>query len=211
MPRGPPGVDGPGVSNRSRQSVARTATKTALCGLAVALGAASPAAASAGTASVAQASQAGCGGAETATTNVRRIRKALLCLHNTERRSHGLSKMRLNRDLTGVATKHARDMTSRHYFAHYSRGHRDHMDRIASSSYRPSAGCWTAGENLFFSVGAATPGQLFSAWMQSPAHRQNIERAGWHDFGLGVVNTSPSGDSNGLTIVALFGVRGPCS
>ncbi len=199
------------MSNLSLHSVARTATKTALCGLAVALGAASPAVASADTGSVAKASQAGCAGANTATTNVKRIRKVLLCLHNTERRSHGLSKLRLNRSLTGVATKHARDMTSRHYFAHLSSGRRDHMDRIASSSYRPNAGCWTAGENLFFSDGAETPRQLFSAWMHSPAHRQNIQRGGWHDFGLGVVNTSPSGNSNGLTIVALFGLRGPCS
>ncbi len=199
------------MSNLSLKSVARTATKTALCGVAVALGAASPAVASADTGSVAKASKAGCAGANTATTNVRSIRRVLLCLHNAERRSHGLSKLRLNRKLTGVATKHGRDMTKRHYFAHYSSGHRDHMDRIASSSYRPSAGCWTAGENLFYSEGAVTPRQLFSAWMHSPAHRQNIQRGGWHDFGLGVVNTSPNGDSNGLTIVALFGVRGPCS
>jgi uncharacterized protein YkwD len=198
------------MRNRRFRSVARTATKIIIFASAVTLGAVSPAAAGTRDGSLSQASQAGCAGADTATTNVRRIRRAMLCLHNVERRSHGLSRLHLNRALTRVATKHARDMTSRHYFAHYSRGHRDHMDRIASSSYRPSVGCWTAGENLFYSAGAETPRQLMAAWMASPTHRQNVVRGGWHDFGLGVVNTSPRGDAHGLTIVALFGIRGPC-
>jgi uncharacterized protein YkwD len=131
----------------------------------------------------------------------------MLCLHNRERRERGLSKLRWNRQLAGVAAKHARDMVSRHYFAHVSPGGRDHMDRIAASGYKPAAGCWTAGENLFFSTGPSTPRQLLNAWMNSPAHRQNILRPGWHDFGLGVAATSPQGTSNGLTVVALFAVR----
>ena len=140
------------------------------------------------------------------------MQKAVLCLHNLERSGHGLRKLRLNRDLSGVATKFAKNMVARHYFDHYSPGHRDHMDRVAASGYRPAAGCWTAGENLFASRGATTPRQLLSAWMGSDAHRQNILRRGWQDFGLGVVATSPQGDADGLTVVTLFGTRssGPC-
>jgi uncharacterized protein YkwD len=131
----------------------------------------------------------------------------MLCLHNLERRERGLSKLHWNAALASVAAKHARDMVSRQYFAHVSPGGRDHMDRIAASGYQPAVGCWTAGENLFYSSGPSTPRQLLDAWMNSPAHRQNILRRGWESFGLGVVATSPQGDSNGLTVVALFGVR----
>ena len=81
------------------------------------------------------------------------------------------------------------------------------MDRIAASSYRPTAGCWSAGENLFSSSGTTTPRQLLSAWMNSTAHRRNIEHNGWRDFGLGVVTESPEGNPHGLTAVVLFGTR----
>jgi len=140
-------------------------------------------------------------------TNVQVLKRGLLCLHNFERRRHGLSQLRLNADLSGVALSHARDMVNRHYFSHFSPGGKDHMDRIAASSYPPSAGCWTAGENLLVANGAATAAQLLQAWLHSPVHRAVILRRGWRDFGLGVVEKSPQGDPNGLTVVALFGSR----
>ena len=149
-----------------------------------------------------------CAGADTPTRNVRMLKKTALCLHNVERAGHGLSKLGRNRSLSNAASRHARDMASRHYFAHLSPEGRNHMDRIAATRYEPAAGCWTAGENLFFSSGATTPRQLLGAWMRSVPHRQNILRRGWHDFALGVATTSPDGDRDGLTVVALFGTRG---
>jgi uncharacterized protein YkwD len=134
-------------------------------------------------------------------------KKAILCLHNLERRRHGMSQMRLDPVLSAVARAHARDMVKRHYFAHFSPGGKDHMDRIAASAYPPSSGCWTAGENLLDASGAATPLQMLQAWMSSPEHRANILRRGWRDLGLGVVRGSPDGNPNGLTIVVLFGLR----
>jgi uncharacterized protein YkwD len=137
------------------------------------------------------------------------MQKGILCLHNLERGARGLSKLRWNRDLTSVASKYARSMVSGRFFGHYSAGHRDHMDRIAASAYKPAAGCWIAGENLYSSAGPSTPRRLLVAWMGSRAHRQTILLKGWHDFGLGVVATSPEGNANGLTVVALFGTRNP--
>jgi uncharacterized protein YkwD len=81
------------------------------------------------------------------------------------------------------------------------------MDRIGASAYRPATGCWTAGENLFFSRVSSTPGQLLGAWLSSPSHRANVLRPGWRDLGVGVVARSPQGDPGGLTVVALFGRR----
>ena len=121
-------------------------------------------------------------------------------------RRHGLGKVRWNRALARVASKYSRTMVANHFFDHYSPSHRDHMDRIAASSYRPDSGCWTAGENLFFSAGVSTPRQLIKAWMGSAVHRRDILRSGWRDFGLGVAYGSPYGGS-GMTVVALFGVR----
>lgn len=182
-----------------------------LTALIFALVVASPAAARTGSTpsaqSYANAAKAGCAGADTPTTDIRRFRKAVSCLHNLERRHHGLGSLRMNSDLSRVAAKHARDMVRRHYFEHLSPSHRDHMDRIAASRYKPSAGRWSAGENLYFSRGIATPRQMMSAWMKSPAHRRNILMGCWHDFGLGVVKTSPYGERAGLTVVALFGTR----
>ena len=80
-------------------------------------------------------------------------------------------------------------------------------DRLASTGYKPGVGCWTAGENLLTSNGPSTASQVMQAWMNSPAHRQNVLRAGWHDFGLGVARAAPRGGPRGLTLVALFGVR----
>jgi uncharacterized protein YkwD len=168
---------------------------------------ASPAAAHLDNALPAQASKAGCAAAGKATTNIRRIQKAVSCLHNLERRAHGLRSLRWDPDLSRAAAKHARDMVRRHYFEHQSPSHRNHMDRIAAGGYKPTAGCWSAGENLYFSRSTSTPRQLLRAWMNSAAHRWNILRGGWHDFGLGVVTTSPYGEPAGLTVVALFGTR----
>jgi uncharacterized protein YkwD len=136
----------------------------------------------------------------------------MLCLHNLERRKHGLSELGWNRELASVAAGHARDMVSRHYFAHASPGGRDHMDRIAASGYKPDVGCWSAGENLFYSTGRSTPSQMLSVWLNSAAHGQNILRPGWGGFGLGVVKAAPQRNPNGLTVVALFGSRSkrPC-
>jgi len=183
----------------------------AITTLILTLTAVSPAAASTGSSLPARASKA-CAGADKPITNIRRYQKAVSCLHNAERGKHGLRNLRWNHDLTGVAAKHARDMVRRHYFEHMSPSHRDHMDRIAASGYRPSAGCWSGGENLFFSRGASTPRQLLRAWMNSAAHRKNVLRGRWHDFGLGVVKTSPFGEAGGMTVVALFGTRSkrPC-
>ncbi len=176
-----------------------------LAALLVTLAAVFPSAAGAG--GHARSSQAGCAGVDSATGDARRYQRAVLCAHNVARREHGLRRLRANPQLSRVAAKYAREMVAHHYFAHLSPSNRDHMDRIAASSYRPATGCWTAGENLFFSRVRSTPAQLLGAWLGSESHRRNVLRPGWRDFGVGVVDGSPQGDPGGLTVVALFGTR----
>jgi uncharacterized protein YkwD len=148
-----------------------------------------------------------CASANAATPNPERVARAVLCIENGIRRARGLSSLRWNPALAGVATAHARDMVRRRYFSHFSPGHMDQLDRIARSSYRPARGCWTAGENLLEAAGLASPERMMEAWMHSPLHRAVILHRGWRDFGLGVVHGTPSGNRHGLTLVALFGVR----
>src|SRR3954463_1253005 len=197
MPRPRLHVDALTMEDRLSRSVLRTAVSSAFVGLAIALAIAPGAIAK----------QPACAGADTPTSNVKQIQKTMFCLHNVERRHHGLSQMRWNRDLAGAAGGHARDMVSRRYFAHVSPAGHDHLDRVAASGYQPAAGCWTAGENLLVSDGPSTPRQLFAAWMHSPAHRRNVLHRGWDDFAVGVGAKSTQGNPNGLTLVALFGTR----
>jgi uncharacterized protein YkwD len=151
-------------------------------------------------------SAAGCAGASSASLGPKSFARAMLCLHDRARRSRGIGALRWNNNLARAATVHARDMVRRHYFDHTSPQHRGFMDMIAATGYGGS-GCWGAGENLGLAHGPATPRQLLTAWMRSPAHRPNILRRRWHDFGLAMVRSSPLGERTGLTVVALFGTH----
>jgi uncharacterized protein YkwD len=151
------------------------------------------------------AAEASCAGADRQTSSAPQIQRAMLCLHNAERRARGVGALTANRALAQVAMRYSRRMVSGRFFSH-SAGRRDHMDRIAAGGYDDGAGCWTAGENLFGAAGALSPRRLMRAWMHSPAHRATILMGGWRDFGLGVAAASPGGGP-GLTIVTLFGTR----
>jgi uncharacterized protein YkwD len=185
-----------------RVSSSRRALALAIATLIAALAVVAPAAA----ASPAHGAQTGCAAAARHNADVQSVQRALFCLHNQVRRQHGLRKLRWSSQLAAAAAKHARDMVRRHYFEHLSPSHKDHMDRIAAGHYPPTAGCWSAGENLYYSTANPTPRQILAAWMNSPAHRANILRHGWRHTGLAVTASSPNGQP-GLTIVALFATR----
>ncbi len=149
---------------------------------------------------------AGCA-ADKPAADARRFKKALSCLRDLDRRNHGVRKLRSNDDLGRVALHHARDMIRRHYFDHRSPGGGGHMDRIADSRYKPAAGCWSAGENLYYSRHGTTPRHAMRVALNSPEHRRNILGRRWKDVGSGVVSTSPYGDPDGVTVVVLYGTR----
>jgi uncharacterized protein YkwD len=166
-----------------------------------------PASASAQGSPRASASKGGCAGANSVTQDSPHLLKTILCLHNRERRAHGLRNLRWNHDLSQAAAGHGKDMVRRHYFDHRSPSGKNHMNRLAAVGYGKSARCWSAGENLFSSQTRLAPTQILAAWIGSQAHRQNILHAPWREFGLGIVMTSPTGQPGGMTIVALFGTR----
>jgi uncharacterized protein YkwD len=187
--------------------MARTTPRTllfaallALCAL-LALPAASPAAKR----------RAACPNANLAPTaaNVALVRAAVLCLHNRERRAHGLSPLRENTRLRRAAKGHSGDMVAQGYFAHDSLSGAGMADRILGTGYARGQG-WSLGENIAWGTGSlATAAEIQRAWMNSPGHRDNILRREFREIGIGIAVGAPvdAGGLDGATYTADFGVR----
>jgi uncharacterized protein YkwD len=130
---------------------------------------------------------------------------ATLCLLNTQRRAHGLKKLRDNGKLDLASRRHANDMARRNYFAHG-----DFVGRIRAAHYLRGANRgYTLGENIAWgSWDYATPAAIVDGWMHSPGHRANILNGGFHEIGLGIARGAPvGGQSRGGTYVTDFGTR----
>jgi uncharacterized protein YkwD len=152
-----------------------------------------------------------CAGADAVPSadNLPRIRRATLCLLNEERAERGLSRLRANRPLRGVATRYARSMAVKNFFDHVSPSGSTFVERIKRSSYLKGARGYDVGENLAWGAGPlATPEAIVRAWMNSPGHRANILKGGFRDLGVGVAIGVPvAGGGAGATYVNVFGNR----
>ena len=145
--------------------------------------------------------------AHRATAQVRRFTRAVLCLHNLERRAHGLRPLRKSRVLHRAALRHARDMVRKHYFGHIEFGGRTVIDRVARAGY--GRGRYSAGENIFYGMPPRpTPARVVAAWMASAGHRHNLLNPAWRDLGIGAIMRPPFGGRGGVTVVAVFGAHG---
>ncbi len=73
---------------------------------------------------------------------------------------------------------------------------------LRASGYRYSS----FGENLFVGTwGEVTPRDVVATWLQSPAHRANILRSGFRDFGAALVRAPGLlGDADAAVWVATF-------
>lgn len=117
---------------------------------------------------------------------------------NKEREKAGLPRLGYNTQLEKAAQDKARNMFQYRYWAHYSPDGSTPWDFILASGYKYEY----AGENLakdfMFSDG------VVSAWMSSPAHKDNILRSQYTDMGLAVVNGTIQGAPTTL-VVQMFG------
>jgi uncharacterized protein YkwD len=106
-------------------------------------------------------------------------------LINAHRAQIGLEPLVVSPTLTDVATWKARHMAAYAYLAHDDQGPapRTASDRMAACGY-PSA---TWGENI--AMGYATPQAVVDAWLASPGHRANIERADYVATGVAGAGT----------------------
>ncbi|MEK9156350.1 MAG: CAP domain-containing protein [Patescibacteria group bacterium] len=124
-------------------------------------------------------------------------------LINTRRESEGLQPLRISVELNLAANRKSKDMIKRNYFDHYAYGLRP-WDFISTAGYDYQA----AGENLAMNFNTAEG--VVRAWMNSPAHRDNILNPEFSDLAVGVVRGvfSEGGvDRNTTMVTNMFGQK----
>lgn len=115
--------------------------------------------------------------------NLRKARRAVACLVNQIRTSHGLKRLRPRKRLHRAATRHVRDMLRRGYFAHQRSGGPDLGKRLRAARYAYRI----AGENLSTGTGQySTPRSTVSGWWDSAPHRANLLQGRFRHMGIAV-------------------------
>ena len=99
---------------------------------------------------------------------------------NVERQAQNLPALLWDGQLAPVAYAHAKDMQTRHFFAHVNPDGKDPFDRMRDANVSFSS----AGENI--AQGQQTPAEVMGAWMNSPPHKANILSADFTMLGVGV-------------------------
>jgi uncharacterized YkwD family protein len=110
----------------------------------------------------------------------------VLNIVNKERTSRGLSALKLNMEVSKVATVKSQDMIDKNYFDHNSPTYGSPFDMMKKFgiTYR------SAGENI--AMGQKTPQEVMTAWMNSEGHRKNILNSSFTEIGIGIAK-----DKNG--------------
>ncbi|HVW48450.1 MAG TPA: CAP domain-containing protein [Solirubrobacterales bacterium] len=107
----------------------------------------------------------------------------MLCLTNYARAVDGLAPLGVSRQLGRAAEGRSGDIIDCDDFSHEACGRPfTFWDR----RFGYLRGCWKAGENIAWGTGAyATVGAIFTAWLQSPEHHQNI-LGPYREIGIGL-------------------------
>jgi uncharacterized protein YkwD len=127
-----------------------------------------------------------------ASDNLSRVKAAMLCLLNVERRQAGLVALRADPRLGSSAQYHSVEMVRYHFLAHQGDGRPSLLDRIQASGYFEGVRDGLYAENIGVGPGAnGTAQALVDAWMESSAHRVNILLADWREIGIGAVISPP--------------------
>jgi uncharacterized protein YkwD len=136
----------------------------------------------------------------------KRVRKAIICLVNVQRRAAGAGKVRSNAKLQKAGAAQAADMRKRSYFAHEGPGGPDLVARLRRAGFWPAS----AGENLAAGTGSlSTARAVVDAWMHSDGHRVNMLNKAYKYVGIGIEPAFPAPPTTpGGTVAAEFGTRG---
>ena len=110
--------------------------------------------------------------------------RAMRCLINQARERIGMRRLDQSLKLRRSSDRKTRDMQVCGSFDHYACG-RDFtywMDRVGFTK-----GCWKAAENIAWGENElGSPRQIFTAWLRSEPHRENIFADGYSKLGVGV-------------------------
>ena len=110
---------------------------------------------------------------------------AQFSLINQDRAANGVAALAYSASLARVAQYRAQDMLNRNYFSHYdpSTGQLAFVGLLRLWGIPYS----TAGENIAWSTNPSMAA-INTMFMNSPEHRANILKAGYHRVGLGVAS-----------------------
>lgn len=122
----------------------------------------------------------------------------LVTLINQARQKNNLSPVSLNITLNETADFKVNDMLANGYFEHTSPAGATPWSWFKKAGYNYAY----AGENL--AINFAETDDVFSAWMNSPAHRDNILNPNFNEIGLAVKNGSLQ-DHDATLAVLVFG------
>jgi len=122
----------------------------------------------------------------------------LYTLTNEERSKLGLPALQENPQLAIAAEKKAADMFKKDYWSHFAPDGVSPWDFIKQSGYQYEYAGENLAKNFLFSK------NVVDAWMNSPTHRENIERKEYTEVGYAVVNGMLSGEETTL-VVQMFG------
>jgi uncharacterized protein YkwD len=167
----------------STAATARLSLAAILATLATACAIASTAA-GAGDAWTAYLAPAGaCTGSDDGGASALAQRRAMRCLVNWARARHRQQGLLPSRSLRRAAALKGQGVVACRQVSHTPCG-LDAAAPLRKTGYRFAH----FAENLYMgSVGATTPREVVSMWLQSPPHRQNILRPGFRDVGTAVL------------------------
>jgi uncharacterized protein YkwD len=141
----------------------------------------------------ADAAQCKGGDAAPAKLSNKRMTKAVFCLLNKERRSHGLHRLHRQHAQTKAAREHNRRMVRKRCFSHECPGERDLTGRLTATGYLPCRCSWGIAENIAYGSGRyGSPRNIVDAWMHSPEHRTNILNGSYRHIGVAVSPGTPT-------------------
>ena len=120
-------------------------------------------------------------------SGARARRVAVGCLVNKARTAAGLRGFAWSRSLGRAATRHARDMSRRGFFAHQRSGGPSLARRARAAGFRGR----NVGEAIAYGCGSmSTPAAIVRMWLASPPHRAILlSRRG--RVGIGVAGRPP--------------------
>jgi uncharacterized protein YkwD len=132
--------------------------------------------------------------------------RAMRCLINWTRRHNGMAAVREQSELDRSAAIRGKDIRRCGDFSHTPCG-QSFLQVFVAVHYL--AGTSTVGENLAWGQGRfGSARTAMAGWLASPAHRQILFTADWHDLGLSLSKSrSLFGRTNVSLWVAQFGQR----
>lgn len=126
------------------------------------------------------------------------VAAVLVDLANGDRAQQQIGGLTVNPVLTAAAQAKADDMAAKGYFAHVSPDGKDSWYWFKQAGYAFSY----AGENL--AVDFSDSGDVNTAWMNSPSHRENILNGHFTEIGIATAAGSYEGHPT-IFVVQMFG------